>query len=136
MNKMAHLISKSFRCNDGNFIAYPLVGLEIKCELGVVAFDDDFGRFLHSLMFEDSAILYSDPTQLFSAEDGLITFVRTRPILETRKVAVCQSGSGSDRRASVLVRRRGILPLKVRLELYVRESCPSHVLICASNPTQ
>lgn len=97
MNKMAHLISKSFRRNDGNFIAYPLVGLEIKCELGVVAFDDDFGRFLHSLMFEDSAILYSDPTQLFSAEDGLITFVRTRPILETRKVAVCQSGSGSDR---------------------------------------
>lgn len=38
-----NLVAKTLRGNDGDFIAYSLVGLEVERELGVVSFDDDFG---------------------------------------------------------------------------------------------
>jgi hypothetical protein len=45
----AYLVAKTLRGNDGDFIADALVGLEVECELGVVALDDDFGGLLHGL---------------------------------------------------------------------------------------
>lgn len=44
-----NLVAKTLRGNDGDFIAYSLVGLEVERELGVVSFDDDFGRLLDGL---------------------------------------------------------------------------------------
>ena len=44
-----HLIAKTLGGNDGDFIAYPLVCLEIESEFGVVPLDDDFGRLLDGL---------------------------------------------------------------------------------------
>jgi hypothetical protein len=43
------LVAKTLRGNDGDFIADALVGLEVECELGVVALDDDFGGLLNGL---------------------------------------------------------------------------------------
>lgn len=49
MGKVADLVAKTLRGDDGDFIAYALVGLEVKSELWVVAFDDNFGRLLDGL---------------------------------------------------------------------------------------
>lgn len=46
---MADLVAKTLGGDDGDLIAYPLVGLEVEGELWVVAFDDDFGRLLDGL---------------------------------------------------------------------------------------
>ena len=46
---IADLITKTLRSNDGDLIANTLVGLEVEREFGVVAFDNDLGRFLDSL---------------------------------------------------------------------------------------
>ena len=46
---IADLITKTLRSNDGNLIANTLVGLEVEGEFGVVAFDNDLGRFLDGL---------------------------------------------------------------------------------------
>ena len=45
----AYLVPQPLAGDDGDFIAYPLVGLEIEGEFGVVALDDDFGGFLDRL---------------------------------------------------------------------------------------
>ena len=41
-----HLIAKTLRGNDGDFIANALVGFEVEGEFGVVSLDNDLGRFL------------------------------------------------------------------------------------------
>ena len=46
---IADLITKTLRSNDGYLIADTLVGLEVEGEFGVVAFDNDLGRFLDGL---------------------------------------------------------------------------------------
>lgn len=43
------LVSKTLRGDDSDLIADPLVGFEVECELGVVAFDDDLRGFLDGL---------------------------------------------------------------------------------------
>lgn len=45
----AHLVAQPLARDDCNFIAYPLVRLEVEGEFGVVAFDDDLGRLLDRL---------------------------------------------------------------------------------------
>lgn len=47
--RRAYLVSESLASDDGDFVAYPLVGLEVECEFGVVALNDDFGRLLDGL---------------------------------------------------------------------------------------
>lgn len=47
--QMAYLVPQSLRSDDRYFVAYPLVGLEIKGELWVVSFNDDLGGLLHCL---------------------------------------------------------------------------------------
>ena len=49
IGRVADLVAKTLGGDDGDFIAYALVGLEVESELWVVAFDDDFGRFLDGL---------------------------------------------------------------------------------------
>lgn len=44
-----HLVTETLRWDDCNFIAYPLVGLEVESELGVVPLDDDLGGLLDRL---------------------------------------------------------------------------------------
>ena len=46
---VVYLISQSLRSDNGNFVAYPLVGLEVEGEFGVVSLDDDLGGLLDSL---------------------------------------------------------------------------------------
>jgi hypothetical protein len=46
---IADLVAKTLGGDDGDFIAYALIGLEVESELWVVAFDDNFGRFLDGL---------------------------------------------------------------------------------------
>lgn len=43
------LVTKTLRRNDGDFIAYALVGFEVEGEFGIIAFNDDLGRFLNCL---------------------------------------------------------------------------------------
>ena len=43
------LISQPLASNDSDLIADPFIGFEVEGELGVVAFDDDFGRLLNGL---------------------------------------------------------------------------------------
>ena len=45
----SHLVAKTLRGNDGDFIANALVGLEVEGELGVVSLNDDLGGLLDSL---------------------------------------------------------------------------------------
>ena len=45
----AYLVSKTLRGNDGNLVAYSLVGLKVEGEFWIVALDDDFGRLLNGL---------------------------------------------------------------------------------------
>lgn len=45
-----HLVTETLRRDDGNFVAYSLVGLEVEGELRVVSLDDDLGRFLDRLL--------------------------------------------------------------------------------------
>jgi hypothetical protein len=51
--RMADLVAKTLGSDDGDLIAYPLVGLEVEGELWVVAFDDDFSGLLHCLWEEE-----------------------------------------------------------------------------------
>lgn len=44
-----HLVAKTLRGNDGDFIADSLVGLKVESELGVVSLNDDLGRLLDGL---------------------------------------------------------------------------------------
>ncbi len=46
---VADLVTKTLRSNDGDLIADTLVGLKVEGEFGVVAFDNDLGRFLDGL---------------------------------------------------------------------------------------
>jgi len=45
----AHLVAKTLGSDNGDFIAYSLVGLEIESEFWVVSLDDDFGGLLNGL---------------------------------------------------------------------------------------
>jgi len=45
----AYLVAKTLGSNDGDLVTYALVGFEVQSELWVVAFNDDFGRFLDCL---------------------------------------------------------------------------------------
>ena len=47
--KLAYLVAKSLASDDRDFVAYPLIGLEIECEFGIVSLNDDFGGLLDSL---------------------------------------------------------------------------------------
>lgn len=47
--KLAYLVAESLASDDRDFVAYPLVGLEVECEFGVVSLDDDFGGLLDGL---------------------------------------------------------------------------------------
>lgn len=44
-----NLVPQTLASNDGDFIADPLVGLEVQGQLGVVTFDYNFGGFLDGL---------------------------------------------------------------------------------------
>lgn len=46
---LTHLVPKTLGGDDGDFIAYPLVRLEVEGELGVVSLNDDFGGLLNGL---------------------------------------------------------------------------------------
>lgn len=35
--------------DDGNFLTYPLVGVEVQCQSSIVLLDDDSGSFFDSL---------------------------------------------------------------------------------------
>ena len=48
-NEIAYLVSQSLASDDSNFVAYPLVGLEVEGELWVVSLDDDLGGLLDCL---------------------------------------------------------------------------------------
>lgn len=48
-NYLSYLVAKTLRCNDGNFIADSLVGLEVQGELWVVSFDNDLCGLLNGL---------------------------------------------------------------------------------------
>ena len=48
-SESAYLVPQPLARNDRDFIAYPLVGLEVEGELRVVALDDDFGGLLDGL---------------------------------------------------------------------------------------
>lgn len=45
----SYLVAETLGGNDGNLIAYSLVGLEVESQLGVVSLDDDLGGLLDSL---------------------------------------------------------------------------------------
>ena len=47
--KLTYLVAESLASDDSDFVAYPLVGLEVECEFGVVSLDDDFGGLLDGL---------------------------------------------------------------------------------------
>lgn len=49
MWNISHLVAKTLRGDDSDFIANALVGLEVKGELGVVSLNDDLGGLLDSL---------------------------------------------------------------------------------------
>ena len=44
-----YLVPQALACNNGYFIAYALVGLEVESEFRVVALNDDLGGFLDGL---------------------------------------------------------------------------------------
>ena len=44
-----YLVSQSLRSDNGNFIAYSLVGLEVEGELWVISLDNDLGGLLDGL---------------------------------------------------------------------------------------
>ena len=46
---LAYLVAESLASDDRDFVAYPLVGLEVEGEFGVVSLDDDFGGLLDGL---------------------------------------------------------------------------------------
>ena len=46
---LSYLVAKTLRCNDGNFIADSLVGLEVEGQLGIVSLNDDLGGLLDGL---------------------------------------------------------------------------------------
>lgn len=46
---VAYLVAKTLRGDNGDFIAYSLIGLEVEGEFWVVSFDDDLGGLLHGL---------------------------------------------------------------------------------------
>ena len=75
----SHLVAKTLRSNDGDFIADTLVGFEVKGELGVIAFNDHFCRLLDSLTMN-----VSDMKSTTGSNCG--TFVRTRPMLTVSMV--------------------------------------------------
>lgn len=45
----SYLVAKSLRSDDGDLVAYPLVGLEVESKLWVVSFNDDLGGLLDGL---------------------------------------------------------------------------------------
>lgn len=47
----AHLVAETLGGDDGDLVAYSLVGLEIERELGVVSLDNDLGGLLDCLLF-------------------------------------------------------------------------------------
>jgi uncharacterized protein (UPF0371 family) len=52
LSSQAYLVAKTLRGDNGNLVAYSLVGLEVEGEFGVVSFDDDFRRLLDGLNIE------------------------------------------------------------------------------------
>ena len=52
LHEGAYLVAETLRGDDGDFVTYSLVGLEIEGEFGIVAFDNDFGRLFDGLMGE------------------------------------------------------------------------------------
>lgn len=49
MWNISHLVAKTLRGDDSDFIANALVGLEVEGELRVVSLNDDLGGLLDSL---------------------------------------------------------------------------------------
>ena len=47
---MANLVAKTFRGDDGNFIAYALVGFEVEGEARVISLNEDLGALFDSLL--------------------------------------------------------------------------------------
>ena len=47
--RRAYLVAESLASDDRDFVAYPLIGLEVESEFGIVALDDDFGGLLDGL---------------------------------------------------------------------------------------
>jgi hypothetical protein len=56
--KPGYLIAQTLGCNDGDFVADALVGLEIKGQFGIIAFDYDLCRFFDGL-YEALAPLFT-----------------------------------------------------------------------------
>ena len=52
-----HLVAKTLGGDNGDLVAYSLVGLKVEGEFGVVSFDDDFGGLLDSLCLDQSSFL-------------------------------------------------------------------------------
>ena len=84
----AYLVPQPLAGNDSDLIAYPLVGLEVEGELGVVSLDDDLGGLqwlqLALLVHEDpnaaSGILLRRVLVVMEVHTFLTVFVRTRPM--------------------------------------------------------
>lgn len=74
--KCLYLVAETLGGNDGDLIAYSLVGLEVEGELGVVSLDNDLGGLLNCLFFGVSMAVLRGIETVF-----LLTLVRTRPIL-------------------------------------------------------
>lgn len=58
---ISHLVAKTLRGDDSDFIANALVGLEVEGELGVVSLNDDLGGLLDSLKM----VSFSSRTRLY-----------------------------------------------------------------------
>src|SRR5437016_14616626 len=72
-----NLMAQALGSYNGNFIANPLVGLEIKGELGIVPLNDNLRGLLYCL--NKIQLLVSSNAEKYSGRDSP-TFVRTRPI--------------------------------------------------------
>jgi hypothetical protein len=56
VERFAYLVAKALRGDNGDFITYSLVRLEIEGELGVVTLNDDLGGLLHGLQWRVSDV--------------------------------------------------------------------------------
>lgn len=88
-----YLVPQPFAGNDGDFVTYALVGLEVEGELWVVALNDDLGGLLDGLWCVVLSVTArrsqrrgcskSLPAYVVDTGRGVeqLTFVRTRPMI-------------------------------------------------------